>query len=77
MNKSQAINTQTENRWVPLKLFCERTNMKIRTARFYMSTGKLKIKPKDKKMVVFLSIGTLGTINENSRIAKFFLRIVK
>lgn len=49
MNNTQAINTHTENRWVPLKLFCERTNMKIRTARFYMSTGKLKIKPKDKK----------------------------
>ncbi|HHR6392342.1 MULTISPECIES: hypothetical protein [Providencia] len=49
MNKIQAINSQAENRWVPLKSFCERTNMKIRTARFYVSTGKLKIKPKDKK----------------------------
>ncbi len=40
--------TYTENRWVPLAAFCERVGIKLRTGRYWVHTGKIKIKPKDK-----------------------------
>ncbi|EAA0498100.1 hypothetical protein E2W16_01675 [Salmonella enterica] len=45
---SQTVSTHSENRWVPLKAFCERTGIKESTARYYLKNGKLPIKPKDK-----------------------------
>lgn len=48
MKQNTATVSHSENRWVPLKSFCERTGIKIRTARYYIHTGKLKIKPKTK-----------------------------
>ncbi len=43
-----ATATHTENRWVPLKTFCERVDIKIRTGRYWVHSGKVKIKPKTK-----------------------------
>ncbi len=43
-----AIATPSDNRWVPLKVFCERTSIRISTARYYIRQGKLPIKPKNK-----------------------------
>lgn len=42
------IATHSDNRWVPLKAFCERVDIKLRTGRYWVHTGKLKIKPKSK-----------------------------
>lgn len=42
------IATHTESRWVPLKTFCERVDIKLRTGRYWVQSGKLRIKPKDK-----------------------------
>lgn len=44
---SHTLSTQSDNRWVPLKTFCERTGIKMSTARYYLQTGKLPIKPKE------------------------------
>lgn len=40
--------TYTETRWVPIAAFCERVGIKLRTARYWVHSGKLKIKPKRK-----------------------------
>ncbi|BBV64701.1 hypothetical protein STW0522KLE44_10890 [Klebsiella sp. STW0522-44] len=45
---STIVSTQSESRWIPLKDFCERTGIKLSTARYYLQTGKLPIKPKEK-----------------------------
>ncbi|QBJ32304.1 hypothetical protein [Hafnia alvei] len=44
----QANTNATEARWLPLKTFCERAGITERRARYYVSTGKVRIKPKDK-----------------------------
>jgi len=38
--------THNENRWVMLSTFCERTGIKLCTARYFIKVGKLHIKPK-------------------------------
>lgn len=40
--------TYTENRWIPIKTFSERVGIKLRTARYWVHSGKIKIKPKEK-----------------------------
>ena len=46
MTKTAA--TQQLSRWIPLAAFCERVGIKIRTGRYWMSIGRIRIKPKDK-----------------------------
>jgi len=43
-----ALATQSENRWVLLKTFCERTGISIHTARYFIRIGKIHIKAKSK-----------------------------
>ncbi|MGK3227626.1 hypothetical protein ACCW94_21370 [Enterobacter soli] len=38
--------THPENRYVPLKTFCERAGIKIRTGRYWVSIGRVRILPK-------------------------------
>jgi len=40
--------THLENRYVPLKTFCERVGIKIRTGRYWVSIGRIRILPKSK-----------------------------
>ncbi len=42
------VSTHSENRWVNLDTFCERSGVKKRTARYWYQNGRLKIKPKCK-----------------------------
>lgn len=35
-------------RWIPLKIFCERVGIPIRTGRYWNSIGRIRIKPKTK-----------------------------
>lgn len=52
---SNTVSTQSANRWIPLKDFCELTGIKMSTARYYLQTGKLPIKPKEKaKALVYV-----------------------
>ncbi|HGJ5877562.1 MAG TPA: hypothetical protein ACHBZ9_00345 [Arsenophonus nasoniae] len=46
--KQPIISVDAILRWVPLAQFCKLTNMNIRTARYLIQNGKLKIKPKPK-----------------------------
>ncbi|CDL79630.1 hypothetical protein [Xenorhabdus cabanillasii] len=46
MKTQCSTNMSEKRRWIPLSEFCERESIKIRTARTWMSNGKLKIKPK-------------------------------
>lgn len=46
----QIINSiQAQPRWVTYTKFCELTGMTLRTAKHYVSQGRLKIKPKKHK----------------------------
>ncbi|EPT0357781.1 hypothetical protein SJ090_13520 [Enterobacter cloacae] len=38
--------THPDNRYVPLKTFCERAGIKIRTGRYWVSIGRVRILPK-------------------------------
>lgn len=40
--------TYTETRWVPIAEFARRVGIKLRTARYWNSIGRIKIKPKTK-----------------------------
>lgn len=40
--------TNSENRWVPIKAFCDRVGVPLRTGRYWVSIGRVKIKPKEK-----------------------------
>lgn len=44
----QANTNVSETRWLPLKTFCERAGIPLRRGRYYVSIGKLRIKPKEK-----------------------------
>ncbi len=45
----QANTNISETRWLPLKTFCERAGIPLRRGRYYVSAGKLTIKPKEKR----------------------------
>ncbi|CDG88135.1 hypothetical protein ABLA30_11360 [Xenorhabdus nematophila] len=46
MQTTNAINTN--HRWITYKQFCEKTEVSLRTAKYYVASGKVKIKPKNK-----------------------------
>ncbi|EFG3452624.1 hypothetical protein BOY85_002173 [Escherichia coli] len=43
------VSTHSENRWVDLNTFCERSGVPLRRARYWYQNGRLKIKPKAKR----------------------------
>ncbi len=52
----QTINSiQAQPRWVTYAKFCDLTGMTLRTAKYYVSQGRLKIKPrKHQSEIVFI-----------------------
>ncbi|EAT1729935.1 hypothetical protein H1K16_003909 [Salmonella enterica] len=46
---TSTVSTYSENRWVDLNTFCERSGVTLRRARYWYQNGRLKIKPKDKR----------------------------
>ncbi|MBD1229371.1 hypothetical protein [Xenorhabdus griffiniae] len=46
MQTTNAINAK--HRWVTYPQFCERAEVSLRTAKYYVASGKVKIKPKKK-----------------------------
>ncbi|EIO3860080.1 hypothetical protein LQK07_004360, partial [Salmonella enterica] len=46
---TSTVSTYSENRWVDLNTFCERSGVPLRRARYWYQNGRLKIKPKDKR----------------------------
>ncbi|MCC8376053.1 MULTISPECIES: hypothetical protein [Photorhabdus] len=45
----QIVNSiQAQSRWVTYDRFCELSGVCKRTAKYYVATGRLKIKPKKK-----------------------------
>ncbi|EAA7681402.1 hypothetical protein PU372_004431 [Salmonella enterica] len=45
---TDTVSTHSENRWVKLDVFCERSGVPLRRARYWYQNGRLKIKPKAK-----------------------------
>ncbi len=43
---TSTVSTHSENRWVDLNTFCERSGVPLRRARYWYQNGRLKIKPK-------------------------------
>ena len=55
------VSTHSENRWVDLNTFCERSGVPLRRARYWYQNGRLKIKPKAKRgELVFRSLSVLA-----------------
>lgn len=46
---TNTVSTHSENRWVDLNTFCERSGVPLRRARYWYQNGRLKIKPKAKR----------------------------
>ncbi|EAS3433947.1 hypothetical protein DQX29_21825 [Salmonella enterica] len=46
---TSTVSTYSENRWVDLNTFCERSGVPLRRARYWYQNGRLKIKPKGKR----------------------------